>query len=601
MPTPISVGHFLINDVLPETHKISGPVTNKNVHDHVVGLAKDNPAEYVKVITALKRRGDEIATLEGVSVGLDDIAPDYKARDAILKPAIAKIEKAKTESEREKLVIEAQNALLEYTKKHPGSMTHMALSGARGNPAQLMKIVATPLAAVHPKHGIERIPIKRSYSEGLTAAEYWSTVPEVRANNVATVVSVSEPGEVAKVLVNNMIGTTVTLPDCGTKNGVHMRLDDGHILDRYAQASHGVARNTLITPRLVQELKSKNVQELLVRSPMTCAASHGVCQHCQGHSEKGQLHGIGAPVGVRAAQALAEPLTQMALSSKHAVLTIKEKKLEPTGLKGFRQYLEVPKSFKFEAVLAPHAGVVTKIEKAPQGGHYITVGAEKLYVRPELSVTAHAGMHVEHGDALTDGVPNPQKVVAAKGLGAGRAYYVGAIHRVYQGEGINLDKRHLELLAKSEMNHVRLLDTDPEHPEFLKGDVINYNAFREAYSKDVTHMPLSEAIGKRLGQEILHHTVGTPITPALVNELKSKGVREVLVNKRLPPVEFVMKPFTMNPLHESDWMARLAHRYLKGSIQQAAQFGETSDIHGAHPIPAYAYGAELRHGPSGAY
>jgi hypothetical protein len=62
-----------------------------------------------------------------------------------------------------------------------------------------------------------------------------------------------------------------------------------------------------------------------------------------------------------------------------------------------------------------------------------------------------------------------------------------------------------------------------------------------------------------------------------------------------------MKPFTMNPLHESDWMARLAHRYLKGSIQQAAQFGETSDIHGAHPIPAYAYGAELRHGPSGGY
>jgi hypothetical protein len=74
-----------------------------------------------------------------------------------------------------------------------------------------------------------------------------------------------------------------------------------------------------------------------------------------------------------------------------------------------------------------------------------------------------------------------------------------------------------------------------------------------------------------------------------------------MVNKRLPQVEFVMKPFAMNPLLESDWMARLAHRYLKGSLQQAAQFGETSDIHGTHPIPAYAYGAELRNGPSGQY
>ena len=601
MPTPISVGHFLINDVLPESHRISGPITNKGLHDHVVGLAKENPSEYVRVINALKRRGDEIATLEGVSVGLDDIEPDYKARDAILKPAAEKIEKAKTILEREKLVIEAQNKLLEHTKQHPGSMTHMALSGARGNAAQLMKIVATPLAAVHPKRGIEPIPIRRSYSEGLTAAEYWSAVPEVRANNVATVVSVSEPGEMAKVLVNNMIGTTVTAGDCGTNNGVHFRIDDGHMLDRFSQASHGLVRNTLITPRIVQQLKAKGVNEILARSPMTCAAPHGVCQHCQGHSEKGQVHGIGSPVGVRAAQAMAEPLTQMALSSKHAVLTIKERKLEPVGLKGVRQLLEIPHAFKHEAVLAPGAGAVTKIEKAPQGGHYIHFGSQKLYANPELTVHAKEGLHFEAGDALTDGVPHPGKIVAAKGIGAGRAYFVDALHRVYQGEGLNLDKRHLELLAKSELNHVRFTEADDHHPEFLKGDIVNYNAFRDAYSKDVQRVPLADAVNLRLGQEVLHHTVGTPITPGLIKDLKARGVREVMVNKRLPQVEFVMKPFTMNPLLENDWMARLSHRYLKGSIQQAVHYGEESDIHGTHPVPAYAYGAELRHGPSGAY
>ena len=601
MPTPTTVGHFLINDVLPDTHKISGPITNKGLHDHVVGLAKDRPAEYVKVITALKHRGDEIATLEGVSVGLDDIEPDYKARDAILRPAAAAIEKAKTPIEREKLVIEAQNKLLEYTKNHPGSMTHMALSGARGNPAQLMKIVATPLSAVHPKRGIEPTPIKRSYSEGLTAAEYWSTVPEVRANNVATVVSVSEPGEMAKVLVNNMIGTTVSSTDCGTQNGVHFRIDDGHLLDRFSQASHGLSRNTLITPRVVQQLKARGIPELLVRSPMTCAAQHGVCQHCQGHSEKGQIHSIGAPVGVRAAQAMAEPLTQMALSSKHAVLTIKERKLEPQGLKGVRQLLEIPHAFKHEAVLAPAAGVISRIEKAPQGGHYIYFGSQKLYANPELTVRATSGQHVEAGDALTDGIPHPGKIVAAKGIGAGRSYFVNALHRVYQGEGLNIDKRHLELLAKSELNHVRFMEADPHHPEFLKGDTVNYNAFRDAYMKDVDRMSVDQAVGHRLGQEVLHHTVGTPITPNLAKELKGHGVKEVMVNKRLPQVEFVMKPFAMNPLLETDWMARLSHRYLKGSIQQAVHFGEESDIHGAHPVPAYAYGAELRHGPSGTF
>ena len=313
------------------------------------------------------------------------------------------------------------------------------------------------------------------------------------------------------------------------------------------------------------------------------------------------MQGMGTAVGVRAAQALAEPLTQMALSARHGSLTVKATKLEPEGLKGVRQYLEIPKAFKFEAVLAPEAGIVTKIEKAPQGGNYIYLGKQKLYSRPELAISTVVGRHVEHGDALTDGVPHPAKVVGAKGLGAGRAYFVEALHRVYQNEGLNLDKRHLELLAKSEMNHVRLAEVDANHPEFLKGDIINYNAFRDAYSKDVVSMPLDAAIGKRLGHEVLHHTVGTSITPGLVRELKGHGIREVLVNKSLPQVEFVMKPFAMNPLLDSDWMARLSHRYLKGSIQQAVHFGETSDIHGTHPVPAYAYGAELRNGPSGSY
>jgi len=298
---------------------------------------------------------------------------------------------------------------------------------------------------------------------------------------------------------------------------------------------------------------------------------------------------------------MAEPLTQMALSSKHAVLTVKEQKLEPQGLKGVRQLLEIPHSFKHEAVLAPHNGIVARIEKAPQGGNYIYVDTIKLYAAPELTITTAVGKHVEAGDALTNGVPHPGKIVAAKGIGAGRAYFVDALHRVYQGEGLNLDKRHLELLAKSEMNHVRFMEADPQHPEFLKGDIVNYNAFRDTYMKDVERVPIDQAEGRRLGQELLHYTVGTPVTPNLAKELKGRGVKEIMVNKRLPQVEFVMKPFAMNPLLESDWMARLSHRYLKGSIQQAVHYGETSDIHGSHPVPAYAYGAELRHGPSGKF
>lgn len=596
-----TVGQMLINDVLPDSHKITGAMTNKGLHDHLVGMAKTNPQLYVKTVTDLKRRGDEIATLEGVSVGLDDIEPDYAERDKILNPALKELAKPLTREQREKVVVETQQKLLDHAKRHPGSMRQMALSGARGNVGQLMKIIATPLVTTNPKKGIDPIAIRRSYSEGLTPAEYWVSMPEVRANEVQARISVSEPGEMAKVLVANMIGAVVTTPDCGTLSGTRMSVSDPHLIDRYSQADAGLVRNTLITPRVVQELKAKGVDGLLVRSPMTCGAAHGVCQHCQGLSEKGQHHGIGATVGVRAAQALAEPLTQMALSARHGVLTVKATKPEPVGLKGVRQYLEIPKIFRHEAVLAPKGGVVTHIEKAPQGGHYITVGKDRLYARPDIDVTTRVGAHVEEGDALTTGVPHPAKLVNAKGIGAGRAYFVDAMHRVYKNEGLDLDKRHLELLAKSEMNHVRFVDSDPAHPEFLKGDLVNYNAFRDAYLKDAQEVPTQQAIGLRLGREVAHHTVGTVVTKSLADELERRGVKHVFVHRGIPNVEFVMKPFAMNPLLSSDWMARLAHRYLKGSIQQAVHFGETSDIHGTHPVPAYAFGAELRNGPGGTF
>lgn len=597
-----SLGLYLVNRVLPDSHKLSGPITNKGLHDHLAGLAKSDPAKYVRTVTALKHRGDEIATLEGISVGLDDIEPQYEARDAILKPAIEAMESAKTPEVKQKIVIDAQTKLLAYTKAHPGTMTHMATSGARGNPSQLMKIIGSPLALTHPKRGLEPELVDRSYAEGLTPAQYWRAGPEVRANEVAARISVSEPGEMAKVLVANVISTVVTAADCGTLNGIRASLDDPHAVDRHAQADHGVPRNTLVTPQLVQQLKHRGVHDLLVRSPMTCSAPRGgVCQMCQGLSERGRLQPVGTPVGVRAAQAMAEPLTQMALSSRHSSLSVKEQGKGLTGLKGVRQLLEVPKTFKYEALLAPKAGVVEHVEAAPQGGHYVSVAGTKRYVRPDLSLRVKPGDHVEEGDVLTDGVPNPAEVVAAKGLGAGRAHFVDALHKLYKNEGVDLDRRHLEVLAKSEINHVRLLDVDPAHPEFLKGDVLNYNRYRDAYAASAEARPVHEAVGQRLGREVLHHTVGTVVTPSLVKSLTSAGVAEVHVSPNMPRTEFVMRSFAMNPLHHEDWMGRLAHRFLKNTVREAAAYGESSDIHGTHPVPAYAFGAEMGHGDGGTF
>lgn len=597
-----TVGHYLVNDVMPVGHRVTGPITSKQLHGQLVALAKADPSKYVETIQRLKRRGDEIATHEGISVGLDDIEPDYEARDKILQNTETKLRSLSDPTARQKAIVDAQKELLDLTVKHPGSMTHMATSGARGNPAQLMKIIATPLVANDPKKGPGSFLIGRSYAEGLSPAEYWTTTPEARANNVATVVSVAKPGELAKVMVANLQSKVVTQSDCGTKAGVHLPADNANILDRYvADTSNGLPRNTLITPMIAQTLRAKNAKDVFVRSPMTCAAAQGVCQHCMGLDEKGQHRSIGINVGVRAAQAMTEPLTQMALSSKHAVLTIKEKTLEPSGFKGVLQLLEIPQNFQHEAALSPKTGLVTNVEAAPQGGHFVTVDTVKTYAGPNLTVVVKKGDHVESGDALTNGIPHPAKLVQHKGIGAGRQYFVNALDKVYRSEGVGLDRRHFELLAKTNMNTVRLLDVDDRHPEFLKGEPINYNAFHKAYSEKTSRKPLDEAVGELLGEEVFHHTVGTKITPSLVSELKARGLREIQVVLGAPRVEFVMKNFAMTPLMDKDWMGRLGHRYLKNSILQGVHQGEESDIHSTHPVPAYAYGAEIGRGPDGRY
>lgn len=597
-----TLGHYLLNEVLPEGYKIKGAVTNKQLHNSLVRLAKEQPEQYAQVIQRLKHRGDEIATLEGISVGLDDIEPEYAKRDLILSDATRDLAAEKDKKKHAGIIVGAQKRLLDLTVTHPGTMTHMATSGSRGNPAQLMKIVSTPLVANDPKKGPGSFLIRHSYAEGLTPAEYWTTTPEARSNNVATVVSVAKPGELAKVMVANLQSKVVTKHDCGTKAGVHLPIEDHNVIDRYlASDQFGFHRNVLVTPQMVQGLRAKGTHDLLVRSPMTCASNQGVCQMCMGLDERGHTRPIGTNVGVRSAQAMTEPLTQMALSSKHAVLTIKEKKLEPAGFKGVLQLLEIPKNFQHEAALAPIAGTVSSVVAAAHGGHFIHVGDSKVYAAPQLTARVKKGDVVEAGDQLTDGIPHPAKLIAHKGIGAARKYFVDSLDKVYRNEGVNLDRRHFELLAKTNMNTVKLHQYDHHHPEFLKGEPVNYNAFRDAYAAGTVRKHLDQAVGERLGEEVFHHTLGTTITPSLAREFKARGVAEVQVLQNVPKVEFSMRSFAMNPLMEKDWMGRLGHRYLKNSILQGVHQGETSDIHGTNPLPAFAYGAELREDEEGHY
>ncbi|RKY27481.1 MAG: hypothetical protein DRP83_02300, partial [Planctomycetota bacterium] len=374
MPTQ-TLGQILLNQHIPKGYQLSGESGKKELRQKMNELARKDPVAYVKTITDLKREGDSIATLEGLSVGLDDIAPDYTMRNRVLRPYETAFDKATTDKQRRRIAEEAQDKMLSIATKHPGSMTQQVKSGARGKPVQYMKIIASPAAARDPYGYTEPWLIRKSYSEGLKPSDYWVAGNEAILDTIKSTVSVSEPGELSKILVSNMADALITEEDCGTHNGILMDVTDPNIVDRYlARDTNRYRRNTLITSMVQSNIRKSGTAKILVRSPMTCEADDGICQKCQGLDEKGNIHEMGVNVGVRAASAMAEPLAQFALDAKHGVRTAKGDRARLQGVSGFRQIIESPKQFMNKATLADVDGKITKIEKAPQGGTYVNIG-----------------------------------------------------------------------------------------------------------------------------------------------------------------------------------------------------------------------------------
>jgi DNA-directed RNA polymerase subunit beta' len=590
-----TLGQHLVDAVLPKGWRHDDQALTKGVlNDSLVRLAKSDPSAYPEVVTRLKRLGDEVATLEGISVGLDDIAP-HPERDAMLAPHVDAFHAARTHADREKALFAAQDAMLSLAKRDKGAMGEMVRSGGRGNAAQLMRAVGSPVLARDSRDRTVPWLIKKSFSEGLTPADAWVAGGEARVNAVRSNISVVEPGDLAKILVNNMGDKLITTLDCGTRNGIEMAAADPHLIDRY------LTDGRLVTPGLASSIAAKG-DPVTVRSPMTCEAPHGICQRCQGLDPSGHPHVLGTNVGMRAAQALSEPLTQFSLNAKHggrvAAAATDKKQLE--GIKGVRQLLEIPTSFLHKAVLADRDGKVGIVEPAPQGGAYVTVEGSRHYVPPDQRVTVAVGQPLFAGDTLSDGVPRPDEIVRHKGLGEGRRYLVDALHDVYRRAGADVDKRHLETLARSVLSHVQIIDPGPDDA-FMKGDVIDYNRFRAALAASHRRVGLAEAAGETLAQDAFHFTAGTRVTPDVASVLARRGVHEVNVADNAPMAAPLMRPASRTPLLNPDWMARLGHRYLKESLLAGAHRGDHADVHGYSPVPAYAAGTEFGQGPEGRY
>ena len=576
-------GQLLLNSKLPEQYKFRGVVGKKDIYTNLTTMAKKDPHSYGDHVHHIKKVGDFFATNQGITVGLEDIEPDYKSRNTIIQRAKKDLSKLKGYRARQDRILKAQDEGLQLVSKHKGSLVQMAESGGRGNFGQLLKTLVAPISTRGPDGTPTDFLMSKSYSEGLTPSEFWMGATEARRDTALSKLATALPGDSAKQLVNTLNKVVVTKQDCGTTNGLLMDPSDHNIIGRFLAGS-----TEIITDQNIKSL-TQHGKKIKVRSPLTCEAQPGVCQRCYGLASNDKLLEIGTNYGIRAAQAMSEPLTQMTLSTKHGGhMAAKEGEL-PSGMAGFRQIMTVPQVFKNESTLALKEGRVSHIDKMPHGGYTVMIGQQEHYVSPGRNVIVKRGDYLGKGEKISDGVPNPKALTGLKGLGSGRKYLLDTLHKVYSSSGVDMDKRNLETLVREDLNYVKVHKSDPEG-QFLKHDVVPYNVIRPMLKKSAKSVPFDKkVIGKTLGEDYLQFTAGSEISSEMYKEMALASPKNLQVSTDVPSYTPIVTALERVPSMSQDIIGRLAHRRLKDSLIEGASKSYVTDVKNS-PVANYLFG-----------
>lgn len=265
-----------------------------------------------------------------------------------------------------------------------------------------------------------------------------------------------------------------------------------------------------------------------------------------------------------------------------------------SGFELINQLVQVPKVFKGGAAIAELDGRVTEIKPAPQGGTYIRINDRSHYVPEGLNATVKVGGSVEAGDVLSQGIPNPAKIVKYKGIGAGRMYFADQFTNAFRDSGLNANRRNVEFVARSLINHVRVLDEDVGE-DTVPDDLAEYDAVSRKYTPRVGHqvVPLPLAKGKFLEQPVLHYSIGTRLTPSVLKVMKQHDVGKVVVHDDepgfVPEMHRAMENLTVTP----DWQTRLSGFYLGKGLRTAVHRGAVSTTEGVSFVPRVAQGKPL--------
>lgn len=291
------------------------PTEKKRIIDNATNEVKEIESQYASGLVTQGEKYNKVIDLWS------------KANDEVSKAMMANLSKEK--------VIDREGK--EVEQESFNSMYMMADSGARGSAAQIRQLAGMRGLMAKPDGSIIETPIIANFREGLNVLQYFISTHGARKGLADTALKTANSGYLTRRLVDVAQDLVVTEDDCGTDQGLLMtaNIEGGEIVEPLAERVLGrvvakdvikpgtksdviVSAGTLLDEHWVELVEKANVDEILVRSPITCESRHGLCAKCYGRDlARGHLVNMGEAVGVIAAQSIGEPGTQLTMRTFH--------------------------------------------------------------------------------------------------------------------------------------------------------------------------------------------------------------------------------------------------------------------------------------------
>ncbi len=603
-----TVGQIMINEALPPDLRDYNRVLNKTgVKALLQEVAEKYPDRYREISKRLLDIGRHAAyTSGGHSFGLKALRPALSGkiiRDELRSRVRKILARRLPEEQRNKVLVDTigeyseqlRKAVEDESKLEQNPLALQLMGAGRGNPASLNSIRGADLLYADHRGDAIPIPVLRNYSEGLTPIEYMAGAFGARKGILDLKNATADAGFFSKQLTQMTHRLLVTADDDDepydekSPRGYPVSTDDndseGGLL---AHPIGGYARNTQLTPKILKDLKQRGIDEILVRSPIVGGPlDGGVYGRDVGRRERGMIAPEGDWVGIAAANAIGEPVTQGSIGSKHTGGVASASGGAVGGFPAINNLVQSPEHYPGGATHSELDGRVQSVAKAPQGGFYITVGGKQHYSTSEPTVKR--GDVVEAGDVLSQGIPIPAEVVKYKGIGEGRRYFIDAFRNTLKASNIPGNRRNIELIARGLINHVRL---DDELGDWAPGDIVPYQTLERQWQprEGATALNPSAAVGQYLEQPVLHYSVGTKIGQKAAAQMAKHGITTVQAHRQAPPFSPVMIRAMASIGEDPDPFTRFLGSYQERSLTKAVHRGDVSDTAGTSYVPALMEG-----------